>query len=391
MRPLIVIALALLLIGCTKSEILDFAMRGAPHPAARPSMRVGPYDVLAGDMHCHVLPPDAPWHVSRDLAATEALAREEGLDFVVLTPHVPARFFLDAHERKWVTETQAELRADLATLRTNVVFVPGMEYTTHDWGHVGLAFADVATVLEEVPLASAQLRPELFFERWFAQGGVATLNHPVVRGIKKAKLEELRWDISWRAFGVPGSKPPHAPPDIDWLTHHAQAVETFNLSIAHLRDQFFLHDADYTTRETTLLVERRARADERRIAPVGGSDSHGGWLRPTTWVLATAKTQAAVRDALVNARTCVRGPEACTFELRTPGGGWQTIGGAIPQSPVVEARVRGAATFYVNGVAVASSEDGVAHLRIPAECALVRAVVGASISAPIYVGCPWAR
>lgn len=81
-------------------------------------MRVRPYQVLAGDLHTHVLPPDPAWHVSRGFDETATLAEREDLDFVVLTPHVPSRFFVDADDRAWVRAAQAELRARIAERRS---------------------------------------------------------------------------------------------------------------------------------------------------------------------------------------------------------------------------------------------------------------------------------
>lgn len=51
--------------------------------------------VLAGDLHWRVTPPDDPTDVTRGLERTIELARREKLDFVVFTPHVGARFYLD--------------------------------------------------------------------------------------------------------------------------------------------------------------------------------------------------------------------------------------------------------------------------------------------------------
>ena len=71
-----------------------------------------------------------------------ALAREEGLDFVVLTPHVPARFFQDDGLREAVLVEQDRLREELsARSGGRTTFVIGMEYTDHAYGHVGAAFA----------------------------------------------------------------------------------------------------------------------------------------------------------------------------------------------------------------------------------------------------------
>jgi hypothetical protein len=59
-------------------------------------------------------------------------------------------------------------------------------------------------------------------------------------------------------------------------------------------------------------------------------------------------------------------------------------------SDVVEARAHGGdVTIVVNGVIAARAGTGeLVHVAIPRDrCAFVRAIVGRSWSAPIYVGC----
>lgn len=382
--------------GCRNNTLLDLAMLSASRPAPMTHPRLGAYEVLAGDTHCHLLPPDAPSHVSRELLETVRIAGEEHLDFVVLTPHVPSRFFLDPEKREWVRATQKVVQARIAAIDSNILLVAGMEYTDHRFGHVGLAFADVGEVLDEIAPDDLSAKPSLFFERWHARGGIAIINHPVLRPLPSAPLPELRADLSWRGFALPGrSLPLSLAPEIEWLSEHADAIETHNASIAHLRDQYFMSDPDWTLREGTHLVDREARGRHRRIAPVGGSDSHGLWLRPTTWVLASERSTSGVRDAIVAGRTCVRGPEGCLLEVRGADGAFHTVGASITTAPpqrYIEARVQsGAATYYVNGgIAALGAQGELVRISMPGRCALVRVAVGRSLSAPVYVDCPWA-
>jgi hypothetical protein len=372
--------LALFLWGCSSNGLIDIAMGGAVHPASSRGMRVGDRVVVAGDLHTHVLPPDHPRHVSRNLEETIALAEAEGIEWVVLTPHVPSRFFMDPHERQWVTETQAELRAHLARLHPSMIVVTGFEYTDYSYGHAGFGFADLDAVLGEAPIDAP---PERFFERWIARGGLITINHPVLRETPGTVFSPLKWDMSWRGFWKPD-----VPPEIEWLTHHAQSIETFNLGLSWLRDHLLLRDDDRALREATHLVEVASHTDNRRIAPVGGTDSHGQWLRPTTWVLARERTKEAIRDAIVEARTCVRGPEACTLEIRAPGGAWHGIGDSLEHVDAIEARAAGDLTLLANGAIVGRARPGeIVRASLPNRCAFVRAIVNDSWSAPIYVGC----
>ncbi len=373
--------------GCTKSQLVDVAMSGVEHVRAPRDRRVGDLLVLAGDLHCHVLPPDAPYHVSRDLAQTLELAKREELDFVVLTPHVPKRFFVDDDLRTWVLQSQKELRLRLAALHPDLLVIPGFEYTDHRYGHVGVSFGDPAEVLAGYPADEARAHPERFFERWVARGGLLTINHPVERALDTSPFTELRWDMSWRAF-----REPVIAPEITWITAHAQAIETFNTSVTHLRDQFLIGEEDRSLREAAHLVDRTSRAQHRKIAAVGGSDSHGLWLRATTFVLAKERSPEALHEGLAAARTCVRGPEACSLQVRALGAErWSGVGDSVrTPAPILEARASGGdATYVVNGAIVATVPAGtVTQLPLPAgRCAIVRAMVGRSWSSGIYVNC----
>jgi hypothetical protein len=379
------LGLALLLAGCTKAQLIDFTMSSARHQT-RAIGAVGPYQLLAGDMHCHVLPPDAPFHVSRELPETLELAKREGLDFVVLTPHVNARFFLDAEQRAWVVRTQRELRARIASLpASDVLFIPGMEYTDYRHGHVGLAFANVERVLEAVSVEDANAAPERFFRAWRALGGIATIHHPFLTPLYNAPIAELHYDLSWREFRAPVHP---GMTEIHWLTKHADAIETWNESIGHVRDRWFVGDPDWEMRQASHLVDRLAREESRPIAPVGGSDSHDHWLRPTTWVLAKDKSAAAIRDAIVHARTCVRAPEPCTLEARGDGE-WANVGGSIASTDhAIEARAIGRASYFLNGELAATSEEGSVRLSTSGRCSTLRVEINDGSSAPIFVDCP---
>ncbi len=158
----------------------------------------------------------------------------------------------------------------------------------------------------------------------------------------------------------------------------AFGFEAYNAAVAQLRDRFLLGDVDLSVRGVLDRIDQEIIASGRRISPVGGTDSHSDFLRATTFVLAEHRTGAAVRDALLAGRVCVKSPEACSLEVRAPGGPWVGVGGAIESGSEVE--VFGGAraervVIYRDGVAVAMPEPGhVARIEVPAgRCALVRA------------------
>lgn len=380
-----VILAALASSACTKSAIVDFTMASAPHHASTRNVRVGPYQLLAGDMHCHVRPPDAPYHVSRGFAETVRLAEEEDLDFVVLTPHVNSRFFLDAGARDWVQRTQHEIRDRITALATHseaptLLVIPGMEYTDYLHGHIGLGFADIDAVLSKVSVDEARARPEHFFQAWQAEGGTITIHHPFLTGLPKAPIAELHYDLSWHPDDPRFS-------ELKYLADHADAVETWNESVGHVRDRYFLGDPGWELRQATHFIERETKRRGSAIAPVGGSDSHGSWIRPTTWVLAAERSANGIRDAIQHARTCVRAADACTFEARTTGD-WAQIGASLTTDPehTVEMRARGDAKYFVNGALHDDAKGTTIHTD--GRCTAIHAVVNDGVSAPIYVDCP---
>jgi hypothetical protein len=388
---------AVLLAGCVRPathHAIELAMSSAYRPVSDAPLRLPaglgePDHVLAGDLHCHVSPPDHPMEASRDPAATIDLARREGLDFVVLTPHVAARFFEHPELREHVLAEQDRLRdAFAARADGRTLFIIGMEYTDHAHGHLGAAFADLRAVLADVPVHEVRARPALFFERFVLRGGFLVINHPLSTPLDSS-IPIARADLSWRPFT--GAAP--VTDEIAAANRLAQGIEAYNMVVTHLRDRYLLGDTPRTLLATMARADREILAQERRLVPVGGSDSHVHYLRPTTFVRAAGRTEVAIRDALVAGRTCVRGPEACSFEVRAPGGPWHGVGASIPKTPSIEARaLSGDLEVLVNGEPVASGGAGEV-LTIPLVtrgCAVVRARVADAFSAPIYLGCQFA-
>jgi hypothetical protein len=173
---------------------------------ARPPARPG-YRWVAGDFHCH------SQHSDGDLSLPElgALARRRGLDFLAVTDHNTVSHFphLAAVSRHY-----------------GVTLVPGQEVTTPD-GH--------ANCLGNVHWADFRSAADEWMARAEAEGGLASLNHPVLGVLawrqplsRRPQLVELwhaTWDRSdgaalqfWASLGTPapvGGSDFHRPGDID--------------------------------------------------------------------------------------------------------------------------------------------------------------------------------
>jgi hypothetical protein len=386
--------LALGLPACSRPashSVLDTVMEGVHRPDMTSHRgRFGPYQILAGDLHVHVTPPDSPPHVTRGLEETIALAREEDLDFAVLTPHVWSGFFESPDLRAAVSEELADLKRAISRAPTgNTTFIVGFEYTDFGYGHVGAAFADLDEVLAAVPVDEAAASPGRFFEEYVARGGFLTINHPLLVPLE-SWIDVARWDLSWRPFFDPGP----FPEEIVAADRLAQGVEVFNLAISELRDRFLLWDSHATLRSTFERVDREIIKRGRPMVSIGGSDSHSGHLRATTFVLSRGRSPGAIREALASGRVCVRDPAGCSFMVRVGGGPWLSVGSSVQGVRSLRAKARGQSMqILVNGRVIdAGDEDEKGEVSIPldaARCSVIRARVDEGYSGPIYANCPF--
>jgi len=353
------------------------------HMDVSPALKAPHYHLLAGDMHCHVSPPDDPSDVGRGLPATVKLAKQEGLDFVVLTPHVWSRFFMHSELREAVSDGQRVLREAIAKESSDVLLVPGFEYTDHAYGHVGMSFANVDDVLAEVPLEIAKKHPERFMETWVKKGGLLVVNHPMVTPLDSV-FAMARADLSWRPFTGKGP----FPAEILAVNRLAQGFEAFNLTAAHLRDRWLLHDGTVTLRTTLAKLDREIVEQGRRMTPVGGSDSHSMHLRATTFVLASTKSIEGIHDAVVAGRTCIRDSAACSLVARA-GDKTVMIGGSLDDVGKIEVSATGDdIEIILDSAIVATPKSGAfVSVEVPKKCAVLRAHVGEGYSAPIYLNC----
>lgn len=383
--------------------VVDLAMTSAYRPVyfgfADPKER-GPgsgdadevaarFQILAGDFHCHVSPPDGAEEVSRDLAETVVLAKKEHLDFLVLTPHVRARFFLHEIFRYQELRALAGLRDEIAKQGPGApLLIVGFEYTDHRQGHLGFSFGDLAQLLARFPAARLQERPQDFVEGWVASGGLVVVNHPLVTPVD-SMFEIGRADLSWR----PWTKEGPFPPEIEAANRLAQGFEAYNLTAAHMRDRYLSAPGPGTTQATLARIDQEILSQRRRLVPLGGSDSHEDHLRATTFVLASAHTTEDIRQAVLAGRVCVRDPRACSLRARTPNTAWQPLGAAFLNAPKIEVKARGEKIrVLVNGHLAATPRSGeVAALPLDSNaCSLIRAEIDGGFSAPIYANCAFA-
>jgi len=395
--------------GLDRHTAVDVAMTSAYRPPvpvftgddARPEGRQGPapavagepFQLLGGDFHCHVSPPDWDQEANRDLAGTVALAKQEALDFVVLTPHVGARFFLDEDRRREEIEALAVLRGEIARQKPGgPLLIAGFEYTDHRQGHLGFSFGDLDRLLARLSVGQLARRPQDFMQGWVDAGGLIVVNHPLVTPLDST-FDIARADLSWRPWTRPDAETGVFPPEIVAANRVAQGFEAYNLTAAHMRDRYLSHPGPGTYLETLARLDTEILAQQRRMVPLGGSDSHENHLRATTFVLARSRTIDGIREAVLAGRVCVRDWRACTLRARTPGATWQPPGAAFAGTSRLEVRATGAdVRVLVNGTLAAHPRSGqVATLTLdPDHCSVIRAEIDGGAAAPLYANCAFA-
>src|SRR5207302_1447252 len=114
-------------------------------------------------------------------------------------------------------------------------------YTDHQYGHIGVAFADLETVLAEVSTTESQAHPERFFEAWVAHGGTLVVNHPMVTPLDSI-VAIARADLSWRPWTAKGP----FPAEIRAVDRLAQGFEAYNVPATTLRDPLLVGRPDVT-------------------------------------------------------------------------------------------------------------------------------------------------
>jgi hypothetical protein len=316
--------------GVPGAYTVDLAFHDAPTLGARPFADWAAVTLgderrwYAGDFHVHS-------EESGDATATfdqiVDLARQRGLDFVVLTDHNTS-----AHIPR-LAARQVGL--------TDLLLVRGAEITTYG-GH-GNAVGTAAYVDHRVGLGGAGA-PTITADV-AAQGGAFIVNHPML------DIGELCIGCAWK----------HA--DTPWERVHGVEIQTGNADITA---------ALFTPRSIELWDAHVA--DGHALAAIGGSDDHRAGMdtgsaparigSPTTMVLADGLSEAAIVAAVRAGRTVVkvRGPDDPMVVLVARGAGRTAeIGDTLTEVGEVEliATVTGGdgaiAELWRDGVMVSST------------------------------------
>ncbi len=221
---------------------------------------------LVGDLHVHVSPPDVPGHSAFTVESLVAAAKKAGLDFVALAPHDADKTFpaSDAADAPRITgqELARRLAAKCADAASPLVVVSGWEFTRADPGHLGVLFADVASL--------ADVAPEKKAAAALAKGALVVVEHPFFRPVASDLpiMKMLTGERGWRPFLGEGKD------DLAWNAvevwhEHSVLVQKMHADRAAKFPDTQMVSAALAAWDKATLEQRR------RIVAVGGSDCHG--------------------------------------------------------------------------------------------------------------------
>jgi len=287
----------------------------------------------AGDFHVHSSESgDAP----ATLADIYTRAREQALDFVVLSDHNT----VSGHG------LQASAQADMGDL----LLIRGNEVTTYG-GH-GNAMG-VATMIDH-RIGFEGRSPDDILTEVKEAGGLFAINHPNLGLL--GNCIGCGWEH-----------------DVDWSMVNALEVHNGNYDVSI---------SIFTPGVIELWEERLSEG--HRLAAIGGSDDHRAGIdlepyqspvgSPTTWVLADSLSEADILRGVEEGRTWLQlaGPSSPMLELtlEAPDGALGTIGDtlrghALEVTLVVSGAQGMKAMLYRDGVRVESIEiDGDMDARV---------------------------
>ncbi len=306
---------ALALVACTRAaspdaQVVDAAPAvavlaspdAAPPPPPPPPPPPKPRRWIAGDLHMHVAPPGALRDVTMTIPQIAKQARKNGLEFVIVTPHLWERGWNGPRQRaKW--QGLWHDMAALARAQEGVTMIPGVEYGESGVGHFGISGVEIDTLVGDDFLAAVD-----------AAGAFVVVNHPFAIALRDPDIPGSGADYSYKQWTGRNVAPRHDPID---------GVEVWNHMLRWARLIQEKKEQQSYAAAAQLVHERR-----RPIALVGGSDNHREWIEPTTWVYATDPSETTILAALHAGATCVRGIESVieAHGDEDPSDRWAAIG-----------------------------------------------------------------
>lgn len=381
-----------LLTGACRTFFTALSTEAAYKPKQHKNVQMqGAYRLWAGDMNFHISPPDDPRKVERSLKASVDLANKSGLDFVFVTPQIPARFWESADQYERVKRDWPTLQATLSSLsEKGVLMMVGAEYSDDKNGSATIIGTDIPKALNDVSRDDLRANPTAFINLLWMRGALVFLNTPLATPVK-APVDSVNnysnVDRSWKPLTKPSAG---FPKDILALHNLYDGMEAYSVPLSVWRDQYALGDPVASVSAVMSRMDLEIIRKKRRLVPIGGSDSRDSLIRPTIYIAARDRTPEELRQGLTHGRVCVRSPTPCGVRVfaddRPEAVG---VGDHIVASQHVNIRWEGGeGELFRNAESVGTFEGHTSQPASRSECHIYRLVVDGGYSAPFFVNCP---
>jgi len=381
--------------GCSSAYL---SLRAAYNPPSPRGIEVPtppgspPLHLWAGDSNFH--PPDPEVKVRRDLKDTIKLLQQSKLDFVFVTPFVPARFFNDGAASRALVDDVRELKQVLDTVaEPKPLIIMGADYQDKTYGSVALLFLDLSQIFKDLSRMRFKEDPGLFMRVAHMYGAVVSVNRPLATKVD-APIDTpygfARNDRSWRMYTQDGAMQ-SAPSDIKAAHDLIYGLQAYSIPVSVWRDQLAYDDPVHSVREVLKKLDAESLARQKRLVPIGGSDSRSNTVRATMYIAAPERTERSLREGLLRGRVCVRSPEPCGLRVYADDDPLpQPVGSAVRAKRRLEFHWKGEGTLYKNGELLGEYTDD-ASVAPEAQCAIYRLELAGGYSGPVYVNCPFAE
>jgi len=351
----------------------------------------GTQRLWAGDMNFHISPPDDPKQIARSLKESVDLLSKSGLDFVFVTPQIPARFWESADQFERVRRDWPSLQATLSSMSDKgPLMMVGAEYVDDKNGSATIVSVDIPKALNDISRDDLRANPTAFINLLWMRGALVFLNTPLATPLKAPVDSPQHYatvDRSWKPLTKPSAG---YPKDILAIHNLYDGMEAYSVPLSVWRDQYVQGDPVASVSATMSRLDLEIIRKKRRLIPVGGTDSRDSAIRPTVFIAAPERTPEALRQGLTHGRICVRSPLPCGLRVFADD---QPVASGVGDHIVAQQHIDirwdgGEGELFRNAESVGTFEGRALQPTSRSECHIYRLVVDGGFSAPFYVNCP---
>lgn len=382
----------LLSMGACESVITRLSLQAAYKPQTHKSVQMqGAQRLWAGDMNFHISPPDDPKRIRRTLRESVDLLSKSGLDFVFVTPQIPARFWDSADQFERVRREWSSIQQTMSSMSDKLpLIMVGAEYVDDKNGSATIVGVDIPKALNEVSREDLKTNPTAFINLLWMRGALVYLNTPLATPLKAPVDSHQRYnsvDRSWKPMTKPSAG---YPKDILAINNVYDGMEAYSVPLSVWRDQYVQGDPVASVGAVMSRLDLEIIRKKRRLIPIGGSDSRSSLIRPTIYIAAPERTPEALRQGLTQGRVCVRSPLPCGLRVFADD---QPVAAGVGDHIVAQQHIDirwegGEGELFRNAESVGTFEGRTLQPTSRSECHIYRLVVDGGYSAPFYVNCP---